>query len=489
MLSDTPDEQHGTLPKASNNANGIHGVPSPPSINGKEAPVIIVGAGPVGLLLALILARKNIRTIVLEKNDSLDTSPRGVIHYPPVFDAFKAAGIYDDIVERGFCMAGNSWRKPLVDDGDGNKMLGPKIAQFTISKRNADGIFEDGRFVIDFVQGRLVTLMLEKIQKLDLIQVVFNAALTNIAEDSSGVTVTVETAGGSQELKAQYLAGCDGGKSTVRKLLGIKFSGHAWPERLLATDVKRVVSKFEDPPAYFVVDRTHWGVVVPLEAITPGEPGLWRYAMPVPDATLTDEDVVDPKYVNELLLKYIDGPRPSNHVLVRQRVYRIQQLLATTMHRGRVVLAGDAGHLNNPIGGLGLCTGLLDADILAQALDAILNHGYPDPQQLLAEYSAARRFVFQNFVDPISSANKLRLHESDADDAAKEDWYYRALARADPVELARMNAPFFQAWRTDIRQIARDWTVPEHEASSLKMGEMRLGEVVNGQHSESGVRC
>lgn len=126
------------------------------------------------------------------------------------------------------------------------------------------------------------------------------------------------------------------------------------------------------------------------------------------------------------------------------------------MHRNRVLLAGDAAHVNNPVGGLGLCTGLLDVDLLSQALDLIINHDYHDPQDLLAEYSAARQFVFQTFVSPISSANKIRLHESDPDDAAGEDWFFRILRRNIPQEIEKAVTPLQQVWRTDIRSIIKD---------------------------------
>ncbi|KAK5946878.1 hypothetical protein PMZ80_001022 [Knufia obscura] len=429
----------------------------------REAPVVIVGAGPVGLLLALLLARKNVHSIVIEKGDGVDTSPRGLLHYPPVLEVFKTAGIYDTVVEHGFCMAGNSWRKPLADDGNGNNLLGERIAKLQTCELRTNGTYPEGQFCVGFVQSKLVALLLEEVNRTKLAQVLFDTTLVDIDQDAAGVNVTIESAGKPEVLRTQYLAGCDGGKSTVRKLLGIQFSGFSWPERLIATDVRRVVSSVDPNPAYFVVDPVHWGVVVPLEKITPGEPGLWRYAMAVADPSITDAAAEDDDYVEQLLLKYIDGPRPSTHTTVRKRVYRIHQLLASTMHRGRVVLAGDAAHLNNPIAGLGLCTGLLDVDILAQALHAILNEQYHDPQDLLAEYSAVRRYVFQTFVNPQSAANKLRLHENEPDRAAEEDWYFRALRRADPTEMMKIHGPLFVNWKTDLQRLMKTQPTPGHE--------------------------
>ncbi|KAJ6286676.1 hypothetical protein J3E71DRAFT_187700 [Bipolaris maydis] len=350
---------------------------------GPESDVIIAGAGPVGLLLALLLARKGIRSKVFEKGAELDTSPRAALHYPLVPEVFKDAGIYDIVFQRGSHLGGPLWRKRIIDDGNGGKALGPVIAELETFKRGDDGFFEEGKVAIIFVQGALVQVLLEEATKTNLVEVHFSTPIMGLEQDQHRVS--------------------------SRKAPGL------------------------------------------LREIVPRKPGLWRFAMAVPDETLTNEEVGDPKYVHELLLKYLYGPRPAECNLVRRRANRL-----TAPALGKVLLAGDAAHVNNPVGGLGLCTGLLDVDLLSQALDLIINHDYHDPQDLLAEYSAARQFVFQTFVSPISSANKIRLHESDPDDAAGEDWFFRILRRNIPQEIEKAVTPLQQVWRTDIRSIIKD---------------------------------
>jgi len=436
-----------------NNHNNNNGDALPAT---DKVPVTIIGAGPVGLLLALLLARKNIRSMVLEQSDDIDVSPRAVVHYPTVLDVFKKAGIYEHVADHGMRLWGACWRGALVDDGKGNKLLGPVIAEFAMRPNNADGAKPEGGFVSAFAQGYLTALMLEEVRKTGLVEVVFKANFTGFQEGSADIEIAFATPAGSQSLRSEYLVGCDGARSSVRKAASITFSGHSWPERLLAVDLEREVEVLEDLPAYYKVDRRYWGVIVPLRKVVAGEPGLWRFAMAIPDQSLTDEEVVDDQFVEELLSHYIDGPRPSKHKVLRKRAYRTQQLLASTMNRGRVLLAGDAAHLNNPIGGLGLATGLLDVDILHEALNLILNHGYHDPQNLLAEYSAARRSVFANLINPTTTANKLRLQESEPEDAAREDWYFRALRRKDPQEIGNMGKSFMQAWTTDINTLTKN---------------------------------
>ncbi|KAF5232141.1 hypothetical protein FANTH_13138 [Fusarium anthophilum] len=336
---------------------------------GDTVQVIIAGAGPVGLLLSLLLARKGIRSKVFEKNPEPDTSPRAIVHHPPILEVFKDAGIYDLVSWRGNHSAGTYWRKHIVDDGNGGTVLGPVIAEMEISKRGEDGPFEDGKFSILYMQSLQVQLLLEEATKTSMVEVQFNTPVIGLEDDGNFVIVKVEAPEGPQLFRTH---------------------GHSWPESMIAADVQRTLPNLEKFEAYFAVDKVHWGVVVPLEPITPSKPGLWRYAMAVPDVALTNDEAGDPEYVHRLLLEYVDGPRPAEYTLVRHRVYPLHQLLASTMHRGRVLLAGDAGHVNNPVGGLGLSTGLLDAELLSQALDLIFNHDYCNSQDLLAEYSAAR---------------------------------------------------------------------------------------------------
>ncbi|KAI0886409.1 FAD/NAD(P)-binding domain-containing protein [Annulohypoxylon maeteangense] len=426
--------------------------------HGSITPVIIVGAGPVGLLLALRLAQSNIRSIVLEQDTTLGAAPRAIGYYGPVHNVFKEAGIYDQVAREGMPSGGYVWRTLPTEDQTGTKALGSVLCRNIMSRPDSDGQYKICTYSIQLAQCRLAEIMLEELTKTGLSDVLWGHRVTDLSQDESGVTVTAVS--GEREPKSfqgLYLAGCDGGKSNIRKLLGIRLAGHSWPERFIATDVLRTAPVVEDPPVHFTVDPRYWGVVTPLEHVEPGVKGLWRYSMAVPayeeaeDGSrifLTDEEVVEPKYVNSLLLRQIDGPRPSDHVVVRKSLYKMHQLLASTMHRGRCFLAGDAAHINNPIGGLGLCTGLLDADALHQALEIVRRT--IDPQTLFSRYSSERRRVFQNIIHPYSSANKTRLHGADPEDTAREDWYFQALRKGDPKELASINAPLYNNWRSDM---------------------------------------
>lgn len=107
-----------------------------------------------------------------------------------------------------------------------------------------------------------------------------------------------------------------------------------------------------------------------------------------------------------------------------------------------------------PYGALGLNTGLLDADALADALTMIINESKPDV--LLDIYSDERRKVFQTFVSPTSSANKLRLHGHDTAQACKDDWMFRLLREGSLEDIKAVSAPYFTTWRTSIRKLAAE---------------------------------
>ncbi|KAI2470681.1 FAD/NAD(P)-binding domain-containing protein [Annulohypoxylon bovei var. microspora] len=454
------------------------------SIYGDIIPVIIVGAGPVGLLLALRLAQSNIRSIVLEQETTLGAAPRAIGYYGPVHNVFKEAGIYDQVAKEGMPSGGYVWRTLPTEDQKGTKTLGSVLGQNIMCRPDSDGRYKICTYSIQLAQCRLAEIMLEEATKTGLTEVLWGHRVTDLSQDESGVTITaVSGQGASRSLRGLYLAGCDGGKSNVRKLLGIRLAGHSWPERFIATDVLRTAPIVADPPVHFTVDPRYWGVVTPLEHVKPGTRGMWRYSMAVPayeeaddgsQIALTDDQVLEPSYTNSLLLRQMDGPRPTDHVVVRKSLYKMHQLLASTMHRGRCFLAGDAAHINNPVGGLGLCTGLLDADALYQTFEIVFSleegdqknpHGPTtngvrgpgygsrrtiNPQALFSQYSSERRRVFQNIIHPYSSANKTRLHSADPEDTAREDWYFQALRRGDPKELESIHAPLYNGWRTDM---------------------------------------
>ncbi|KAH6868927.1 FAD-binding monooxygenase [Thelonectria olida] len=415
--------------------------------------VVIVGAGPVGLLLALLLAQKGIRSSVLEKDEALNEAPRAVAFSGPVHHIFQEVGIYDTILQDAAQTPGFCWRKLAQDDGQGGKMLGEKLAEWRLGEPKAAGTYDPGNYVLQYPQDKIGQLLLDRALETKLATVHFGAELHRIDHNKDGVVAHVRSKKGEWEVRGQYLAGCDGGRSVVRRLMGVKMFGHSWSERFMTTDIIRTPPVVKEVNIDYIVDPDYWAISTPLEPAKAGKRTLWRYSMAITNDDISDEEATQPEFINEMLLRHVDGSRPADFKVLRVNLYRMHQLLASTMFRDRCLLAGDAAHLTNPIGGLGLCTGMLDADALAQAFDLALNRYVGDPklqEECFRTYSAARRRVFQTVVHPMSSAAKTRLQCGSPGDIAEEDWYIRTLRGGNKGAIDQLHDGLINHWRSNI---------------------------------------
>ncbi|CRG87549.1 3-(3-hydroxy-phenyl)propionate/3-hydroxycinnamic acid hydroxylase [Talaromyces islandicus] len=392
--------------------------------------VIVVGAGPVGLIIALRLATVGIRVDVIEKNEKIDDKPRAVAYHGSALAVIKRTVVYKEAAELAFFGKGICWRKPLVPDGEGGMRLGDIIASLAFAS-NHETQDAHGNGVLYLPQSKLAKLFYKAALQTGLVNVYFNRELSEIHDSDDSVTVVAKTPGGDEEtLNGMFLVGADGGKSTVRRVLDIPFKGHSLPERIVAIDVL-LEDKNLDPmfPASMVIHPVNFGLVMPLEPVEPGKKTLYRCSIAIdPNETQSDDEIRSDSNLKSLLNRFAPGPRPLETEVVNSSVFRSHQVCALTMRKGRCVLAGDAAHLNNPFGALGLTTGLLDADALADALDLIINED--KPVDILDLYSDERTRVFQTFVDPMSSHNMLRC--ANDPETATQDWFLRALINKTP---------------------------------------------------------
>ncbi|KAK4941298.1 hypothetical protein LTR10_018708 [Elasticomyces elasticus] len=425
-------------------------------------PILIVGAGAVGCLTAFKLGRAGIDVTVIECLPATSDSPRACGYYGPIQPILNELGLYELIRKEGFMTKGLCWRKKPKDDGKGGKVLGEMIAFQPLSAPD-DTTYDVGNGLLNLPQADLNKLLLRAALGTGHVQVHFNTELVSILgnSDENGVIARVRDVATATErdLRTRYLVGADGARSVTRKSLGLPFPGHTWPERLIATNV--VIKNELDPTwhTHYVLDRVHYTIATPLEDPVVGESTLWRYTIAAaPDDTRTDDELITDENILRRYEDVIAGPRPLQVRIQARATYRIHQRLAPTMRRGNCLLVGDAAHINNPFGALGLNTGLLDAEALGEALIMVLNENYPS--SLLDVYSDERRKVFQMFVDPVSTQNKLRLHSIDADTAVEDDWYFRLMkdpSKLSHKQLEELSRPFNESWRTDMRALAKSF--------------------------------
>jgi len=251
---------------------------------------------------------------------------------------------------------------------------------------------------------------MEHAQKLG-VEVLFDHEVTALAENEDGITVTA----GGKDFRAKWLIGCDGARSTVRKLAGIEFEGHTWPERFVATNVKFPFEEIGYEQANFVCDPVNMAVIAQLD-----REGLWRCTY-MEDASLPLENYED--RIHERYEWFMQGRK--DYEIVSSSPYMLHQRAGETLRKGRVLLAGDAAHATNPCGGLGLTSGVWTGVVLADVLGAVLS-GEED-EEILDRFSDERRRIFWDVVSPAATENKRMLQESDPAARQQDLAHIRAL--------------------------------------------------------------
>lgn len=343
--------------------------------------VIVIGGGPVGFINALGLAQAGVRVTVIEAEPQIIRSPRAAVYFWSVLEGLGRLGILAEAEAAGVRKQDYTYLIRRTGERIGYSM--EVLAGATAHPYN-----------LHLSQDQLAGIAMRKLRTLSNASVRFGARLEKLQQDAAGVTLSVATAGETQELRARWVIGADGAGSTVRRLLDLSFDGMTWPERFVATNVYCDFERHGYARATFVIDERFGAVIVILN-----KEGLWRCTY-MEDAELPEETFLErlPQAYQALL------PAQGSYRLERASPYRMHQRSAQRYRVGRIILAGDAAHVTNPTGGLGLTSGLLDSYALYPALAAVVLEGVDD--EVLDRYAAARRDIFVNRVSPQAIANK-----------------------------------------------------------------------------------
>ncbi len=351
-----------------------------------ETDVLIVGAGPVGLLSALALAQQGVGVIVIEADARLNDSPRAAVYFASTLQALAELGVLDDLERRGFRNSQFGHHVPGLD------------FHVAMSLEVLRGVTFD--YVVHAGQDVVDEIAMEH-GKRHGVRVLFEHRLTELRQDAEQVTARVETPAGVQEIRAKWMIGADGGRSTVRHLLGVEFEGHTWSNRFVATNVYFDFQTLGYQPANFVCDPVYCGVVALLD-----RQGLWRVTYQE-DASLpvdTFRERLPERYEHFI-------PDGMKYEISAAQPYAIHQRCAKRLRVGRVCLAGDAAHVTNPLGGLGLTTGLWTGLILSDLIGAVVK-GECDPEAL-ERFSEERRRIYWEVTSPGATENKRMMEEKD----------------------------------------------------------------------------
>jgi 3-(3-hydroxy-phenyl)propionate hydroxylase len=355
--------------------------------------VIVVGAGPVGLVSALGLAVQDIPVLVLESQPTLFKDLRAGSFHPPSLEVLEPLGVTQKLLETGIIVP----RWQFRDRAEG------VVGVFELSLLKDETPYP---FRLHLEQHKLTPMIHAMLGRIPHAAVRFSARVVGIEQADRCVTVRVETPDGMEDLEARWVVGADGGHSSVRKSCGIEFEGYTYPERFSLVSTPFDLGAIGYTETAYIAHPDDWCAVFHLP--DEGPPGLWRFLYGCrPDET--EEQALSDEVVQTRLQAFI--PRDQAYETRHRTIYRVHQRVARTFRAGRVLIAGDAAHLNNPIGGFGMNAGLQDAANLTHKLGAVWR-GEADAS-LLDRYVRQRRTANIEYVQEASIRNKRTLEERD----------------------------------------------------------------------------
>jgi 3-(3-hydroxy-phenyl)propionate hydroxylase len=351
--------------------------------------VIVVGAGPVGLTAALGLARRNIPVTLLTAETAPVMELRGSTFHPPTLDLLDEFGIVPHMIEVGL-------KAPTWQFRD--RETGP-VATFDLSLLAAD---TNHPYRVQCEQWKLMRLLEERLRRIPGHDIRYGHDVVSVRQEADSITVVANSSGGEVTVAGRYLIAADGAHSAVRRAAGIEFEGFTYPELFLIASTDFPFENTLTDIAYvnYIADPYEWLVLLRV-------PELWRVLVPAPEnsdraALLSDESL------QGVLQRVVQ--RDEDYTIVHRSLYHVHQKVAKSFRNGRILLAGDAAHINNPLGGMGMNGGMQDAFNLVEKFADIWAGG--DERQL-DRYDRQRRTVAVEAVQQQTHRNQQVLRERD----------------------------------------------------------------------------
>ena len=354
--------------------------------------VLVAGGGPVGMVAALWLAEAGIPVTLVDPNTEVPTDLRASTFHPPTLDMLDTYGLGRACVEVGLICP--TWQ--FRDRREG------VIATFDLGMLAGDTAHP---YRLQCEQWKLSRFLRARLEANDAAEMLLGSRAVSVTQDDDGVALTVAHPDGSEEvLQGRYLIGADGAHSAVRKSLGVAFDGMTIPEIFLSLSTQFSYDKAIPDLANiaYISDPEEWVVLLRT-------PSLWRVLLPTDPAE--DKALMKAPDRVEARLQAVLA-KDSPYEIVHITDYRVHERVAERYVAGRVFLAGDAAHLNNPLGGMGMNGGIHDAVNLAGKLTEVW-HGAP--LELMGRYERQRRKVAVETVQATALRNRRILNERDPD--------------------------------------------------------------------------
>jgi 3-(3-hydroxy-phenyl)propionate hydroxylase len=359
----------------------------------KARRVIVVGAGPAGLVASAYLAGQGIPVTIVEQERELPDDLRASTFHPPTLDMLgQFPGVVERLVAQGLICP--TWQFRDRQQG--------VIATFEMARLKDDTAHP---YRLQCEQWRLTRMLRDMLAQNPDVTFLYDAKATDVAQDEDGVTLMVERLEGETEtLRCAYLVGADGARSAVRKALGIAFDGMTIPETYLTLSTTFAFHETipDLAPIAYISDPEEWFVL--LRAA-----GLWRVLLPTaPEEAADEARMLSPARIEERMQGV--WPNPAGYEIRHRTAYRVHERVAESYVAGRVFLAGDAAHINNPLGGMGMNGGVHDAFNLAEKLSQVWRGA---DLSLMGRYSRQRRKVALDVVQAQALRNRQLLNQRD----------------------------------------------------------------------------
>ena len=392
--------------------------------------VLIAGAGPVGFTAALNLAHYGIPFTLLEADAAIFEDPRAGTIHPPTLEMFELLGVTATFIERGYVVANYHYRdrkQGLIANFD----LG-LLAEYTPYP-----------FRLMLEQHKVSHIIRDKLGEFPDHEILNNHRVVDVRQDDDSVSAEVETPTGMRTFRGRYMIGCDGGRSQVRKSMGVDFAGFTFAERFLVVTTPYDFAEAGYALTNYVADPEEWCALFKVPGVDGS--GIWRVVFPTdPDAS--EAAVFDDTTIEARLQGF--HPRAEPYDDVHRNLYEVHQRVAANYRVGRMLVAGDAAHINNPLGGMGMNFGFHDAFNLTEKLARIWFDGAD--ADLLDLYDRQRHTVATEYLQRQTIENKRNLEQRDpaarkkfhdelraiTADEAKQRAYLRRVAMIEGVARA-----------------------------------------------------
>jgi 3-(3-hydroxy-phenyl)propionate hydroxylase len=354
--------------------------------------VLIAGAGPVGLVAAANLVRNGVPVTVFEAGVDLSEESRASTFHPPTLDMLDRLGAAKALIAQGLTAPQFQYR---------SKQHGV-LAQFDFGAI-ADATAHPYR--VQCEQSKLTRILHDQLRQEPDFELQLDAKVLDVTQHGSGVEIAIERRGRTETRSGRWLIGADGARSDVRRSLGIEFPGFTWPERFLVVstpfDFGTVIADLA--AVSYVADPQRWHFLLQI-------PGLCRVMFPVA-ADESDELASSAEFAQSLMAAVVPGI--SNYEVAHLTLYKVHQRVAKTFQHGRAFLIGDAAHINNPLGGMGMNGGIHDAINLTSRLIDVWRGTQADSG--LERYDRQRRRVTLEYIEKQSIQNKRNLESDGAE--------------------------------------------------------------------------